>query len=139
MNLQDNFKMEDVTKWTPQMFLEAIDAVKQVPNRDINSKNKVATGVNGMTAVEKAMEIQKIKLIMHEVEMEKNAKSNEKDVSVKTNENNVGENTASDDKEKGGGWINRTLDLKSILSGGENKVEELKKKQNPAFPKINFN
>ena len=109
-----------------------------MPNRDINSKNKIATGVNGMTAVEKAMEIQKIKLIMHEVELEKNAKSNEKTVSVKENQNNVGEETASDETQQGGGWINRTLDLKSILSGGDSKIDQLKKQQNKDFPPINM-
>ena len=133
MNLNETFKINDIAKWKPEDFEKALKAVDNIPNRDIDQKTKVATGVNGMTAVEKAIEKQKIKLIAREIEMEQIVKANQKNTSVKEN-NEVNEGEA--DGENNNSWLNKSWDW--LTGGEESEVDKLKKKQNPPWqmPKL---
>lgn len=115
MNLGTDFSAEDVQKWKPEQFSKAIAIIKDLPNRNINAKTKVANGVSGMTALEKALEISKIKLIAMEIQSEQNAKKKSK-LSIKENE---------DVNDGGNMWDN----IQDIFSwGGNNSSQDKIKK-----------
>ena len=123
MNLKTDFTSIDIQEWTPEKFTKAIDMVANVPNRNINEKTKVSFGANGMTAVEKALEIQKIRLIANEIQMEQDVKNSKAGGKLlQNNEDSV--------EKKNGMWDF----LPNWMQNDDDKRKKLLETQNPRFP-----